>query len=69
MFHQQLDNPADAHLFFIVELAKPSGEVVGALDIPGHGQLCHSRNNASRVIAGAEVPGVTFEARGQVAIK
>jgi hypothetical protein len=50
MFDQQFDDTADADLFFVREALKPICKLVGALDLPGHAQICHVMNNASRVI-------------------
>ncbi len=34
MLDQQLHNTHDADLFFVVEVTAPSGELVGALNLP-----------------------------------
>jgi hypothetical protein len=34
VFHQQIDNPADAHLFRFGEAPKPIGEFIDTLDFP-----------------------------------
>ena len=39
MFDQQLDDATDADLFFVVEVTEPSGELVGALDLPRHARI------------------------------
>jgi hypothetical protein len=36
MLDEQLDNPADADLFFVIEVVEPSGELVGTFDLPCH---------------------------------
>jgi len=34
---QELDDPADVHLFVFVQLEEPPGELVGSLNLPSHG--------------------------------
>jgi hypothetical protein len=34
---QKLDNPADVDLFVFVQIEEPPGELVGSLNLPGHG--------------------------------
>jgi len=49
MLDGQFDNPADADLFFVIEVDEPTGELVRALDLPTHypnmpfGELCVKR--------------------------
>jgi len=34
---QELDDPADVHLFVFVQVEEPPGELVGSLNLPSHG--------------------------------
>jgi hypothetical protein len=34
VFHQQIDNPTDAHLFRVGQARKPIDEIVDTLDFP-----------------------------------
>lgn len=33
---QELDDAADVHLFVLVQIEEPPGELVGSLNLPGH---------------------------------
>ena len=39
MFYQKLYDAADADLFLVAEGVEPSGEFVGALNVPRHGLI------------------------------
>ena len=50
VFDEQLHNPADADLFFVVEALEPTSELVAALNFP-----CHRCDNAIQGIIRQEL--------------